>query len=151
MCRTFFYIYGVGWVWSYDLLNESDLADPDSPFHFVTEYEPQICLTKYEGKTKKKSHFLVDISDPTLPKYRMRNRIKKYLDFYASDDWDDACGEAFPNILIICPTKAIMIYCKRLTKTIIEDRDAEGLNIYFTYEGSVRKLGLTGEIWENIT
>lgn len=135
----------------YRPLTESELVDPDSPFHCVTEYEPQLCVTKYTGKTKKKSHFLVVVFDSTLPRYRIRNRIKKYFEFYASNEWEDATSEKFPNIFIVCPTKALMIYCKRLTQTLLEDRDAAALNLYFTYDGAVMKRGITGEIWEAVS
>ncbi|HEY1074726.1 MAG TPA: replication-relaxation family protein [Patescibacteria group bacterium] len=137
-------------ILSYDLLTESNLADTESPFHFLTEFDFQLCATKYTGKSKKKIRFLLSVFDTTLPRYRMRNRIKKYFEFYASNEWEDATGEAFPNIYVMCPTKALMIYCKRLTKTLLEEQDAEGLHLYFTYEGLVKKAGVTSEIWESV-
>ena len=81
----------------------------------------------------------------------MRNRIKKYFEFYASNEWEDATAEDFPNIYVLCPTKALMIYCKRLTKRLLEEQDAGELHLAFTYEEQVKKLGVTSEIWESVS
>lgn len=135
---------------TYDILTESDLSDPESPFHFLMEYNFQLCVTK--RKNKKETQLLFAIFDATLPRYRMRKRIKTYInDFYDSGDWENATDNPFPMIYILCPTKALMIYCKRLTKALLEDKDVDDLYLLFTYEQEVRKQGITSEIWEPIS
>ena len=134
---------------SYGILTESGLADPESSFNFLSAYGFQLSVTKHKGKQT--SQFLMAYFEPTLPKYRVRKRIKTWLDgFYFSNDWEDATGEPFPGIYAVCPTKALMISAKRLARSVLEDRDSDGLNISFTYEGLVRKEGVTGEVWERV-
>ena len=132
---------------SYDILTESELIDPESSYNFLSEYDFQLCVTKHKGK--KTSQFLMTYFEPTLPKYRIRKRIKTWPDdFYYDNEWEGTTEQPFPRIYVICPTKSVMISCKRLTHSLLEDTDREDFLISFTYEGLVNKDGITGEIWE---
>lgn len=132
---------------SYDVLTEANLADSESEFHSLTDYDFQLLVTKEKSKTT--TNLLFAMFDITLPRYRMRKRIMTWLsEFYDSGDWEEASDLPFPSIYVVCPTKALMIYCKRLAISLLEDSDREDVPILFTYEGVVKKEGITSEIWE---
>lgn len=134
---------------SYELLTETNLADPESPFHFLTEYDIQLFIVK--RKNKKRTHLLITTFESTLPRYRMRKRIRTWLnDFYDGYDWDTETFGPFPTIFVLCPTKALMIYCKRLATRLLEEKDSreDDLHMCLTYESLAREKGMTSGIWE---
>jgi len=133
---------------SYQFKIESDYISPDSPFNFLQELHPSLIFTKQKHKTTKR--YLVESLEPTLPRYSIRKRMRDYLDFYFSNEWENHMGnKPFPVILVICSSKAILITTKRYTKKLLEDnQEPEDLHIRFATIDEVKEHGITGEIWE---
>lgn len=129
----------------------SDYEKEDSLFHFLTEtvVEPSLCFTKH--KNNKKTYYLIDVFDATLPTYRVRKRIRNYMEFYQSPEWENNIAKTFPILLFICPTKANLIYAKRYAKKLLEEnQNPEDLRIRFATVDEVKEFGVTGEIWEEV-
>jgi len=127
----------------------NDYANESSFFHFLTQTEikPPLCFIKQ--KNKKKTYYVVDIFDETLPAYRIRKRLKNYLEFYFSGEWENNVSKTFPVVLFICPTKASLIYAKRYTvKLLEENQNPDDLYIRFATVDDVKEFGITEEIWE---
>lgn len=133
---------------SYSFTIENDYINHDSEFNFLSELHPHLIFTKQKHKSTKR--YLVDSLEPTLPRYSIRKRMRDYIDFYYSNEWENNMDNtAFPIILVICSTKAIMIATKRYTKKLLEDnQQPEDLHIRFATIDEVKKHGITGEIWE---
>jgi hypothetical protein len=73
------------------------------------------------------------------------------IDFYDSSEWEENTGKPFPVIMIICPTKATLIYAKRFAKIILDENDnPTDLHIRFATVDGLIACGVTGEIWEKI-
>lgn len=129
----------------------NDYANLKSQFHFLTEtqVEPLLCFIKQQNN--KKTYYLVDVFDATLPAYRIRKRLRDYFDFYQSSDWESNIAKTFPIILFICPAKTDLIYTKRYTKKLLEEnQNPDDLHIRFATFDEVKEFGITGEIWEEI-
>lgn len=129
----------------------SDYEKENSPFHFLTktQIEPSLCFIKQ--KNSKKTYYLVDVFDATLPTYRVRRRIRNYMEFYQSGDWESNIAKTFPIILFICPTKTDLIYAKRYTKKLLEEnQNPEYLHLRFSTVDDIKEFGITGEIWEEV-
>lgn len=129
----------------------SDYTKENSRFHIFTEteVEPSLCFIKH--KNSKKTYYLVDIFDATLPTYKIRKRLRNYFDFYQSSDWEINIAKIFPIILLICPTKSVLIYAKRYAKKLLEENQNPcDLHIRFATVDEVKEFGITGEIWEEV-
>ncbi|HUQ85070.1 MAG TPA: hypothetical protein VM077_01995 [Candidatus Limnocylindrales bacterium] len=133
---------------SYSFTLESNYINPDSEFNFLQELHPNLIFTKQKNKSIK--HYLVEALEPTLPRYSIRKRMRDYIDFYYCNEWENNMDNiAFPIILVICSTKAIMIATKRYTKKLLVDnQQPEDLYIRFATINEVKEHGITGEIWE---
>jgi hypothetical protein len=130
----------------------------DGYFTFLkdTDIHPHLCLSKqgYDAngeETTLESH-VVEVFDPTLPRYSMRKRLKQYVQFLDSEEWQSETDEDTPPVaMFICPAKADMIYCKRVTKKLLEDAwNAEQIHMRFAMVESVKKLGFRARIWEEV-
>jgi len=128
----------------------SEILHENSPYNFmVDEISPDIIFIKDIKKEKK--HFLLEIFEPALPKYSIRKRIRKYLEFYFSAEWEENIGPDFPTLLFVCPTLSTLIFSKRFTKKLFSEYDDEfNIKVQFTTEREVKENGLTSEIWEEI-
>lgn len=129
----------------------SDCAKEKSRFNFLTEteIEPSLCFTKQ--KNSKKTYYLVDVYEATLPNYRIRKRLRNYFDFYQSSEWENNITKTFPIILFVCSTKSVLIYAKRYTKKLLEEnQNPDDLHIRFSTVDEVKEFGITGEIWEEV-
>ncbi len=127
----------------YEFLNETDI-------------HPNLCYTEmgydeYFEEVPVASYTVV-VFDPTLPRYSMRKRLKNYVQFLDSEEWQDEMEEEKPPIaLFVCSTKADMIYCKRATKKLLEDTwETENIHMRFTTTESIKKQGFRGRIWEEV-
>ena len=98
------------------------------------------------------SSYTVEVFDPTVPRYTIRKRLKNYVKFLDSEEWQTETEEEKPPIaMFVCQTKADMIYCKRATKKLLEDAwDAEQIHMRFTYVDKIRQHGFRGKIWEEV-
>ncbi len=129
----------------------SDYANESSRFHFLTETEIEPLLSFTKQKNSKKTYYLVDVIDITLPTYKVRKKLRNYFDFYQSSEWEENVSKTFPIILFICPTKANLIYAKRYIKKLFEENQyPDNLHIRFATVDEVKEFGITGEIWEEV-
>ena len=120
----------------------------DSIFNFLVELKPHLCIIKHsEGK---KRYFLLEIFDETLPLYMRKKRIKSYMEFFDEYEWENNINGQFPNILIVCPMKSLLISSKRMTKALLEKEENEDISFRFTTVEKIQNIGVTGSIWEKV-
>ena len=130
----------------YEFETAADVTS-NSPYHFMGELSPQLIFTKKQ-KTEFRQYILV-LLDSTLPKYMIKKKLKNYIEFFYTNEWEENTGQPFPTILFGCQTKALMIFTKRSTKRLLEDyQDPEDLEIWFALEEDLRDYGIVAEIWE---
>jgi hypothetical protein len=134
---------------SYGLITEADYINPDHNYHFLAEHDilrPSLYIQKrIKGVT---TNYLLEVFDATLPRYRMRRRLKAYVTYLDDDEWEG--NDPQPIILLVCPTITELIYAKRATKKLIEDTYAEDgeLCLRFTTIEMLKREGVTAKIWE---
>jgi hypothetical protein len=141
----------------YSYAAQADYTDPDSDYHFLSESElirPQLVLektveTKYDitGTTR-----FMEIIEATMPRQRVRKRLKSYIEYLEDGYWQDETNEDEPNpiVMFVCPTLADMIYCKRATKRLLEEKWGEDIIMWFTAAEKLKAQGMTGKIWEEV-
>jgi len=139
-----------------------DLADPkdkkadftmtvvsDYPTHPLTDPLANLLPSAYvEQKNKKQTDFYFIEIIPDIPIGRIRERLKKYISFYESNEWEGATGEDLPVVLTICPNIQTLIYIKRFLKRKMTESNTESFTAHFTTVDKAKKFGITGDIWE---
>ena len=138
-------------IFRYEYATESDICNLDNSFHFLKSCALPIDLAFSKNeKGRKIKHFLLTFFDTTLPRYRLRKRIRDYVEFYYSNDWENNTNTSFPTLLFVFQTKERMIYAKRYAKTLFDDDKPDDLSINFAVAHEVRTDGVTGAIWEEV-
>lgn len=148
------------YVITHGITTATDIADPNSDFYFLSDLQldkkigidlvvEQRKKKKIKGRTKT-TQYLFKVFEPTMPKYSIRRRLKDFIDFYWSNDWEDEQDTSFPTIMLICPTVGMLIYGKRVLRELREDGDdLKDLRIFFSTIGAIRERGVTGDgVWE---
>ncbi len=133
----------------YGFIKDSELISPDLCFHVAPDEE-------YVHPDEIESSFLLEIFDASLPRYRLRNRLKGYVQYLDEelDDWEaGTCGDPPPTILLVCANLTDLIYAKRRTRGLIADiwdyDDEDRPQIQFTTTDKLKQRGiLAAEIWE---
>ncbi|MGI8420048.1 MAG: hypothetical protein ACR2LN_05400 [Candidatus Levyibacteriota bacterium] len=135
----------------YEYATQSDLSAIENPFRILKQAEVSLDLVfSKKEKRKKIKYFLLTLIDRTLPKYRIRNRIRQFQTYYFSNEWENSADTRFPTLLIVCETKAQMIYTKRYMKQLFQDSLPKDLSFHFSTAQEVMDQGVTGAIWETI-
>jgi hypothetical protein len=137
----------------YTFVTVSDYADPDSDYSFLTELQPQLCFTKKTARNE--TAYLLEIFDPTSPRYMVKKRLNDYIEYLENGDWEsETDDEKPPVILIACPTIAELAYAKRRTRKLLadiwDDELPEDIHIRFATIDKLRSEGVTGIIWEEV-
>ncbi len=123
---------------------------------------PNLCYQKLvhngSDEADPDESYLLEIFDPTLPRYRVKKRLANYVQYLdeEAEEWKSGSyTEKLPIIQLVCPRTTDLIYAKRRTRGLIADiweYDDEGrqdIHIQFTTIGRLKEHGiLTKEIWE---
>lgn len=121
---------------------------PNHPLEeLLSEIRPHAYIEQ-KAKDKTKLYFLEMFIN--MPTERIRWRIKKYLSFYQSNEWEGETRNPYPTILIVCPDNNILAYVKRYTKPKFNQLDEPEFAIHLTTADKVKESGITGDIWKAV-
>lgn len=147
-----------GLHYSYEL--EADYAKKDNEYHFLMESEfvhPHLCYVKTKGSGSRNitTRNLLEVFSASLPRHSVKKRLKDYVKFLNSYEWEEETKlSELPIILIVCPTKAGLIYAKRTTRQALVDlfgdieEIPDDMHVRFTTVEKIKDLGITGKVWE---
>lgn len=135
----------------YGFITEADYIDPDHNYHFLAEHDilqPSLYIQKQNKRKEVTTNYLLEVFDSTLPRYRMRRRLKAYVTYLDDGEWEG--NDPNPTILLVCPSVTELIYAKRATKKLIDDTYAEdgAIRVRFTTTEILKHNGITAKIWE---
>lgn len=144
----------------YSFVTQADYIDPDNYYQFLYESElirPDLCYVRTEQKKENEvaTNYLLEVFDATLPRYRLKHRVKTYVDYLNDGEWEYATEDDEPPVVLLgCARTTDLIYAKRRTKRLLEDiqdedtDEDERLHIRFTTVEKLKEHGVTGRIWE---
>lgn len=149
---------------NYFLETEADYMC-DYYFGFLVGNElihPNLCYQQLVHNGSNESYpaesYLLEIFDPSLPRYRIKKRLANYVHYLdeEAEDWKvETDTETLPIIQLVCPRTTDLIYAKRRTRGLIADLwefDDEGradIHIQFTTIDKLKEFGvLDTSIWE---
>jgi len=143
---------------SYSYVTKADYIDPDSDCHFLHESEliyPDLCFVKHERKKGEDltTSFLLEVFDPTFPRYRIKKRLSNYIEYLDDGEWQSETEDDEPPIILLaCPRTSDLIYAKRRTRGLVADiwehDDEDRPHIRFATIDKLKEHGVTGKIWE---
>lgn len=130
-------------------ITEADYIDPSHSYHFLAEHDvlrPSLYIQKQVDGDP--ANYLLEIFDASLPRYRLRRRLKAYVNYLDDQEWEK--GGLQPIVLLVFPSLTELIYAKRATKKMIDDVYAEEgeLGIWFTTVKTLKAESITAKIWE---
>jgi hypothetical protein len=132
----------------YSFVTAADYTDPDNDYYFLTELQPHLCFMKQSLRAK--ASYLVEVFDPTTPRYKVKKRLKDYVIYLTSGDWERATQDDEPPVVLIaCPTIDDLAYAKRRTRKLLEN-EGEASQLRFATTEQVKREGVTGIIWEDV-
>lgn len=139
----------------YSFTTQSDYAEATNRLHFLNEeLKPHLCFTKQQDTPEGSvtTNYLLDIFDASLPHYRLRYRLKAYLNYLALGDWENNSPDdkVPPQALLVCQNLAQLIYAKRRIRSLIADsmEDCSSVQIRLTTVAKLKERGITESIWE---
>ena len=131
----------------YSYMTESDYVNPESDYNFLSELKPHLCFEKKANNQT--TNYLLEIYDSSLPRYRVKKRLKDYVDYLNSGDWEYEMGIELPIIMLVCPSLADLIYTKRRIRALLDEgQDDDSLHIWVATREQVKRQGVTAMIWE---
>ena len=83
----------------YSYMTESDYVNPESDYNFLSELKPHLCFEKKANN--KTTNYLLEVFDNSLPRYRVKKRLKDYVDYLNSGEWEYEMGSQLPIVLRI--------------------------------------------------
>ena len=137
----------------YKYLAEADYLDPDSDYYFLAEHEklrPDLCIIKQKGQVTTNNP--LEVTDATLPLYRLEFRFKAYVDDLSSYEWESE--EPQPIILLVFPNLNDLIYAKRrIKKLLLDEYDEaeeipEDIHLRLCTTEKLREHGITSDVWD---
>jgi len=67
------------------------------------------------------SDYFLSFYEASMPYWRIRNSIKRYIAYAESEKWPNATKQDFPGVLIVCETKTLERRLQNLTKRELDN------------------------------
>jgi hypothetical protein len=90
-------------------------------------------------KKKRTKRYFLEVLDEKLPRFAIRGKIMRFIDYYYSNQWEEETGLSFPSIIIICSSPEITTFVKRFVTKILEQ---EQIDLSFLIQESRALLSL---------
>ncbi len=138
---------------SYVAETQAQYGLPAAKFSFmndIAELQPDICYRKLAGTAT--STYLVELLDATLPRYRVKRKMKQYVEYldFNVDDWQRISGgQERPTVLLICPNVTELLFAKRRTRKLLENvPNSQEIHIKFATLEAIQSTGVISKVWE---
>jgi hypothetical protein len=118
----------------------------------LTKLSPDAYITRRKGKGKTKRFLLHDIPESMLRfrSFKLRKKIRDYIAFFLTDEWENETKTSFPILLFILPDMAALIYLQRYIQKILNDNDHPKIDIWLSTKERIKKQGFTATPWEEV-
>ncbi|CAN5180987.1 hypothetical protein BH09PAT1_BH09PAT1_3220 [soil metagenome] len=98
----------------------------------------------------KTRHYFLDFFDDYTPSFVLRQRVRSYLNYVATSDWDENTESTpFPFILFICPNESMKKHINRYAKALFEKTYDDKISLFITTKTRV-DVGEVGNIWQKV-
>ena len=108
-----------------DFYTKTDLLD----FEYLPENKPDAYVAIKDKTTKR---YFLEIIDPKTPRFVIRSVVKKYVDYYQDNIWQDTAKLPFPKIFLICLDQKSKNYLKKFIRQILEEEAENDIHFYIS-------------------
>src|SRR3989339_445577 len=100
-----------------------------------------------EDKTGNIKRYFLEIPADNLRPNILRRRVKGYLNYYSSDEWQDNTSKPFPEIIIICPNERIKNHLYYVLKSRLDVNEPK---FYLATKPTVQNKGFGPDVLEEV-
>lgn len=96
-------------------------------YDFLIKPFPDVYLAIEGGK--KTDRYFIEAIDSDTPRFVLRNRIKKYIEYFLNNQWQINTGYPFPKILLICQNDSLVKYLGKFIETTLVNEGSPEINL----------------------
>ena len=102
-----------------------------------------------EEKDKNIKRYFLDLVDIYLPQDDLEARIRRYINYFKKDYWQDNTGHPFPEIIMIVSNNSLKT---SLNNFIAERLDEElvGMNFYLSTRQEIKQQGINRQVLHKV-
>lgn len=100
-----------------------------------------------KGLNKRTKRYFIEIFDPQPPRMWLRERLKEYIEYFESSEWQDSTETKFPEIILAAPDEIVEKYLRRQIRKQIEDKE---ISFYLSTRNEIRYQGLNSEVLHKV-
>ncbi len=119
----------------------TSLPEKDS----LKSLQPQAYVNQKQGK-QTKQYFIEIVPNTTLD--RIRQKARRFISFYSSNEWEGETNSSFPIVLFVCPNYQIQSYLKKYLKRTLCNLEEPDLELFLTTAEKVKAAGIMADIWD---
>lgn len=101
-----------------------------------------------EDKNSNIKRYFLEIFNDNLRTNILRHRVKAYLTYFDSDDWQDNTDKPFPEIILVCSTIKLKNHLFYYISQKLNEDDHP--NIHLAVKEAIQSRGLTKDVLEKI-
>jgi hypothetical protein len=120
-----------------DLSVIEDFIKPSPDLYFA--------IVEANGSTKR---FFLDVLNDGAPKV-MRSRVRRYVNYFKSDEWQSNTDKPFPEIILVCPNDRLKHHLFfYIQKQLIDEPD---MNFYLSTRDQIKFKGVCIDVLQKVT
>jgi len=100
-----------------------------------------------EDKAGNVKRYFLEIPAENLRPNIIRRRVKGYLNYFSSDEWQDNTNKPFPEIIFICPDGRIKNHLYYFLKSKLDEDEPR---FYLSIKANVKNKGFGPEVLEKV-
>jgi len=115
---------------------------------YMIHKEPDAYFTITDKKNNIQRYFLDIVKDYAAEK-RWKARIKRFFDYYNSEDWQRNMKQEFPEIIFVCPNGYYKNKLNEFIKEKLSETNSE-LSFYLTTKAEIKYQGMTSGVLHKV-
>lgn len=98
-------------------------------------------------KSKNTKRYFLDVFGDIAP-LALRKRVKQYLEYYHSDEWQDHSDKPFPEIILICPSNRLKNHLCYFIKSKLQSQEEP--SFYLSTWEAIKSKGIARDTLEKV-
>lgn len=113
-----------------DLKGMKDLIDPAPDAYFVIE-----------EKNKMVTRYFLEYAAIYISKEEMEEKVKNYISYFKSNNWQNNTGHSFPKIILIIPKKSSQTSLNKFIKEQLNEKSVD-MDFYLSNRQEIKQYGV---------
>lgn len=107
-------------------------------YDYFEDFVPAVYIRlNVDGSEK---HFFLEYLQNSKPFFTIMRRLKQYIEYADSGEWEAGTNSDFPNVLLVCDNPSLQKRLLKKASSILEDADDE-LKFYLVTKGDLEGWG----------